>query len=63
MSATVQVGQWKLAGWTGSPGLAVSSWLAESSHLPSTPRCEAPQVPAQLLCLPQWALYPHELDV
>lgn len=57
MSVTVQVGQQKLAGRTGDPGLAVSS------HLPSTPRCEAPQMPTQLLCLPQRALHPHELDV
>lgn len=29
----------------------------------SHPRCEAPPVPPELLCLPQWALHPHELDV
>lgn len=29
----------------------------------SHPRCEAPQMPPELLCLPQWALHPHELDV
>lgn len=30
---------------------------------PSSPRSEAPPMPPELFCLPQWALHPHELDV
>lgn len=45
------------AGWTVGPGLAVSLRLL------STARCEASQVPPELLRLPEWALHPHELDV